>query len=182
MKIWMGLYFCLFYLFKFCFCKTMCRNYRNGQKVFYSMNIGHFYAPGQGNFLYVRVSEVSGTQIEHIHRHSNARSRTQTKNFGSVKVMVCRSQWPRGLRRRSAVARLLKLRVRISPGIWMSFCLGYCVLLGRFLCVGLITRPDESYLLWCFVVCDLETSRMRRSWPTNGLLGQKRLWLYFIEP
>ena len=23
-----------FYLFKFCFCKTMCRNYSNGQKVF----------------------------------------------------------------------------------------------------------------------------------------------------
>jgi len=26
----------------------------------------------------------------------------------------------------------------------------------------LITRPEESYRLWCVVVCDLETSRMRR--------------------
>jgi hypothetical protein len=31
------------------------------------------------------------------------------------------------------------------------------VLSGRGLCDGLITRPEESYLLWCVVVCDLET-------------------------
>jgi len=30
---------------------------------------------------------------------------------------------------------------------------------GRGLCDELITRPDESYRLWCVVVCDLETSR-----------------------
>ena len=29
----------------------------------------------------------------------------------------------------------------------------------------LITRPEESYRLWCVIVCDLETSRMRRPWP-----------------
>jgi len=40
-----------------------------------------------------------------------------------------------------------------------------CVLSGRGLCDALITRPEESYRLWCFVVCDLETSRMRRPWP-----------------
>jgi len=32
---------------------------------------------------------------------------------------------------------------------------------GRGLCDGLITRPEESYRLWCVVVCDLETSRIR---------------------
>jgi len=32
----------------------------------------------------------------------------------------------------------------------------YCVLSGRGLCDGLITRPEESYRLWCVVVCDLE--------------------------
>jgi len=26
----------------------------------------------------------------------------------------------------------------------------------------LITCPEESYRLWCVVVCNLETSRMRR--------------------
>ena len=35
-----------------------------------------------------------------------------------------------------------------------------CVLSGRGLCDELITRPEESYRLWCIVVCDLETSRI----------------------
>jgi hypothetical protein len=34
------------------------------------------------------------------------------------------------------------------------------VLSGKGLCDELITRPEESYRLWC-VVCDLETPRMR---------------------
>jgi hypothetical protein len=36
------------------------------------------------------------------------------------------------------------------------------VLLGRDLCDELITRSEESYRLWCVVVCDLETSRRRK--------------------
>jgi len=39
------------------------------------------------------------------------------------------------------------------------------VLSGRGLCDELITRPEEPYRLWCVIVCDLETSRMRRPWP-----------------
>jgi len=42
------------------------------------------------------------------------------------------------------------------------------VLSGRGLCDELITRPEESYRLWCVVVSDLETSRMRRPWPALG--------------
>ena len=34
------------------------------------------------------------------------------------------------------------------------------MLSGRGLCDELITRPEESYRLWCVIVCDLETSRM----------------------
>ena len=34
------------------------------------------------------------------------------------------------------------------------------VLSGRDLCDGLITRPEESYRVWCVVECDLETSIM----------------------
>ena len=34
------------------------------------------------------------------------------------------------------------------------------MLSGRGLCDELITRPEESYRLWCIVVCDLETSRI----------------------
>jgi hypothetical protein len=41
----------------------------------------------------------------------------------------------------------------------MFVCCECCVLSGRGLCEGLITRPDESYRLWHVVVCDLETSK-----------------------
>ena len=34
------------------------------------------------------------------------------------------------------------------------------VLSGRGLCDELITRSEESYRLWCVVLCDLETSRI----------------------
>jgi len=50
----------------------------------------------------------------------------------------------------------------------MSVCCECCVLSGRCLCDELITRAEESYRLWCVIVCDLETSRMRRPWPTLG--------------
>ena len=60
----------------------------------------------------------------------------------------CRSQRPRGLRCGPAAALLLGLWVRIQPkGVGVS-C-GCCVLSGRGLCVGLITRPEESYRAWC---------------------------------
>ena len=42
-----------------------------------------------------------------------------------------------------------------------------CVLSGEGVCDELITRPEKSYRLWCVVVCDLETSRMR-PWPALG--------------
>jgi hypothetical protein len=42
------------------------------------------------------------------------------------------------------------------------------VLSGRGLCAGLITRPEESCRLCGVVVCDLQTSRMRRPWHALG--------------
>jgi hypothetical protein len=43
---------------------------------------------------------------------------------------------------------------------------------GRGLCDGLITRPEESYRLWCVVVCDLETSRMGAPYIYTTLVAQ----------
>ena len=40
----------------------------------------------------------------------------------------CRSQWPRGLRRRSTVARLLRSWVWIPQGTWIFVCCDCCVL------------------------------------------------------
>jgi hypothetical protein len=48
---------------------------------------------------------------------------------------------------------------------------------GRVLCDELITRPEESYRLWCVVVCDLETSWMRRPWPTGSCYTKKSIIL-----
>ena len=69
-----------------------------------------------------------------------------------------RSQWPRGLRCRSAAARLLESWVRIPPGAWTFVCCDCCVLSGRGLCDEMATRPEASYRLWCVVVCNVETS------------------------
>jgi hypothetical protein len=50
----------------------------------------------------------------------------------------------------------------------MFVCCVCYVLSGRGIWNELITRLEESYRLWCVVVCDLETSRMRRPWPALG--------------
>jgi hypothetical protein len=55
----------------------------------------------------------------------------------------------------------------------MSVCCECCVLSGRGLCDELITRPEESYRMRCVVVCDLETSWIRRPWPTGGAVATK---------
>ena len=59
------------------------------------------------------------------------------------KALVCGS-WPAEI-------------VGSDPTEGMDICL-LCVLSGRGLCDELITRPEESYRLWCVVVCDQETS------------------------
>jgi len=79
-------------------------------------------------------------------------------------------------------AHFLGLRFRIPPeGSKSVFC-DCCVLSGRFLWVGLITPPEESYRVWCVWV---------RSWslddegalPHWGLLhnGKKLLLLKYCN-
>jgi len=43
----------------------------------------------------------------------------------------------------------------------MFVCCDCCVLSGRGLRDELITRPEESYRLWCVVVSDLETKEKK---------------------
>jgi hypothetical protein len=72
-------------------------------------------------------------------------------------LFVCflssRSQWPRGLRRRSTAARLLRSCVRIPLGAWTSVCCECFVLSGRGLCDEVTTRPEASCRLLCVAVC-----------------------------
>jgi hypothetical protein len=46
--------------------------------------------------------------------------------FRWIICLLNRSQWSRGLRRRSAAAHLLKSWVRISPGSWIFDCCECC--------------------------------------------------------
>jgi len=50
----------------------------------------------------------------------------------------------------------------------MDVCCECCVLSGRNLGVEVVTRSEESYRMWCVVLCDLEISRMRRTRPALG--------------
>ena len=97
-------------------------------------------------------------------------------------LFVSRSQWPRRLRRRSAAARLLRLWVRIPPGSWRFVCCECCVLSDRGLCDELITLPEEFYSVCCVVLCALETSWIRRPWPTGGCRAKnKHYWLTILS-
>ena len=63
---------------------------------------------------------------------------------------------------------LIRLWVRIPPGAWIYVAYECCVLSGRRLCDGLITRPEEPFRLWCVILCDPETWIITRSWPALG--------------
>ena len=91
--------------------------------------------------------------LQHQKSSVTGRKRSEIANkqirINGGNVAVCRSQWPRGLRRGSTAARLLGLWVRIPPRAWMSVSCECCVLSCRGLCDGLVPRPEESYRLWC---------------------------------
>jgi len=61
-------------------------------------------------------------------------------SFTTNSLVHRRSQWPCGLRRWSAAARLLGLWVRFPQGSWMDVCCECCVLPGRVL----LRRADHS--------------------------------------
>ena len=78
-------------------------------------------------------------------------------------------------------ARLLRLWVRIPPEAWIFVCCERRVLSGRGLCDELKARPEESYRLWCVVVCDLETSRICAPYIYIYDISSLRVKLVFIR-
>jgi hypothetical protein len=53
------------------------------------------------------------------------------------------------------------------------------MLSGRGLCDELITRPLESYRLWCGVVCDLENRKNDKAMTRVGSQRQKNVYRTF---
>jgi hypothetical protein len=105
--------------------------------------------------------------------------------MGIILVEYCncfirRSQWPRGLRRGSTAARLLGSWVRISPGACMSVCCECCVLSGRGLCDGLITRLEESYRVWCDWVWSWSVEKWGGLGPQGAVEPLEKKILLFI--
>jgi len=49
---------------------------------------------------------------------------------------------------------------------------------GRDLCDELITRSEDSYRPWYVIVCDLQTSRIRRPWLA---LGHSTILTYLLH-
>ena len=47
------------------------------------------------------------------------------------------------------------------------------MLSGRGLCDELITRPEESYRLWCVFVCDLENLKNKEAMTRVGSLRHR---------
>jgi hypothetical protein len=97
------------------------------------------------------------------------------------------------LRRRSAAARLLGLRVRIPLGAWMSVCCECCVLSGRgllwMLCVvrqrslRRADHPSRGVLptVVCLAECDREAKTMKRPRSTRGCCAMEKKYLLFGE-
>jgi len=56
----------------------------------------------------------------------------------------------------------------------MFVCCECCVLSGRGFCDELITRPEESYRLWCVVVCDLENLKNEEAMTRVGSQGHSK--------
>ena len=57
------------------------------------------------------------------------------------------------------------------------------MLSSRGLCDGLITHPEESYRLWCVVVCDLENLKneeaIARDWVASAI---KKKVMALLDP
>ena len=96
---------------------------------------------------------------------------SQTHHFIVTKLWALyRSQWPRGLRRGSAAARLIKVWVRIPSGSWIFVTCDCCVLWGRGFCV--VPRNSTE----CDVSeCDRLVSLMRRPWPSRGCCVMRKM-------
>jgi hypothetical protein len=94
-----------------------------------------------------------------------------TNSLDNCNVLTFNVPVLRGLRRKSAAARLLRLWVRIPPGAWMFVVVSFvcCQIEVSATSWSTVQRSPTD---WRVVVCDLETSWMRGFWLTGGCRAQ----------
>ena len=73
---------------------------------------------------------------------AHTRMHTHTHIYIYIHIYVYVYADPRGGRLPAGIADS-------NPSEGMSVCCECCVLSGRGLCIGLITRPEKSYRVWC---------------------------------
>ena len=93
-------------------------------------------------------------------------------NLTNLIMKFCRSHWPHALRCRSAAARLLRLWVRIPPRAQTSVVSAVCCQVE--VCATGWSLVQRSPTDCGTSLCDLETSCMRRPWPTGGCRAQTK--------
>jgi hypothetical protein len=63
----------------------------------------------------------------------------------------------------------------------MDVCREGYVLSDRGLCDELITRPEESYRLWCVVVCDLENLKNEKAMTRIGSQRHSKKYVEIVQ-
>jgi hypothetical protein len=72
--------------------------------------------------------------------------------------------------------------VGLNPARGMDVCSECSLLSSRGHCDEPITRPGESYRLWCVVVYHLETSSMKTLWTALGLRAKgKNIYIFTYD-
>ena len=113
-------------------------------------------------YIYIYIYEAHILDVSRSHTMHHSRQGSSGRAISSSQRPLPDPTISAG--KRPQATRLLRSWVRFPPGAWIFVCCECRVLSGTGLCDELITHPEESYRLWCIVVCDLETSRIGASY------------------
>ena len=98
-------------------------------------------------FTTKKTVPVPNPVIDSVYLH--ALNKEHRKFLHSAISGFGRSRWQHSLKSGTVAARLLGLRVRIRPTLWLSACCEHRKLSGKRVCVRPVTRPEETYRVWC---------------------------------
>ena len=111
-----------------------CQKHESLSLEYIPSNGGHFFGCFVSNLFHDSVSNIQATWYKPV--PVAARSKALVHGHSPAEIVGFESNRRHG---------------------YLSVNCECCVLSGRGLRDELITRPEESYRLWCVVVCDLET-------------------------